>query len=176
MTSAAGNEPLKRMTPEEREAVKDRLAKLEAANGGVLTPDSVVADAKRKDSPLHRFFTWDIKAAAAAYWVQQARTLITSVRIERRTDTTVISSVYYVRDPNAPSEKQGYVSVKTLQTDEEMARVALIQEFARVGDLLRRARELAAVLEQEDRVDALVRQVFQFRNDLLSGGAASPPQ
>ena len=164
-----------RMTSEERKAIKERLAMLEAANGGILTPDAVVADAKRKDSPLHGCFEWDTKKAAAAYWLQQARELITSIRVEMRTDTTVVSSVYYVRDPNAPSDKQGYVSVKTLKTDEEQARDALIQEFSRVAGMLRRARELAVMLDAAGRVDSLINDVVQIRTD-LRGGASAPPQ
>ena len=55
------------MTPEQREAVKKRLIEIEEANGGRLTPDAVVRDAKRKDSPLHSCFEWDVKKAAAAH-------------------------------------------------------------------------------------------------------------
>lgn len=163
------------MSSETKALIKKRLAEIEESNGGVLTPDAVVADARRKDSPLHDFFEWDAKKAAHAYWVIQARELITSIRIEVRTETKVVSSVYYVRDPNAESDKQGYVSVKTLKTDEEMARAALIQAFSRVADLLRSARDLAAVLEVEDRVDQFVDQIVSFRRD-IRGGEASPPQ
>lgn len=173
MTTSAPKPP--KMSSEERAIIKARLAEIEEANGGVLTPDAVVADAKRKDSPLHSQFEWDTKKAAQAYWVIQARQLITSIRVEVRTETKVVSSVYYVRDPNAESDKQGYVSVKTLKTDEEMARDALIQAFSRVADLLRSARDLAAVLEVEDRVDKLVDDIVIFRRD-IRGGEASPPQ
>jgi hypothetical protein len=166
----------KRMTSEERRAIKERLAVLEAANGGVLTPDAVVADARKKDSPLHACFEWDTKKAAAAYWVQQARELITSIRVEMRTDTTVVSSVYYVRDPGSASDKQGYVSIKTLRTDEELSRDALIQEFSRVADMLKRARELAVMLDATERIDALIEQVVSFRTDLRGGASAPPPQ
>lgn len=162
-----------KMSSEDRALIKARLAEIEEANGGVLTPDAVVADARRKDSPLHSCFQWDTKKAAQAYWVIQARELITSIRVEVRTETKVVSSVYYVRDPNAKSDKQGYVSVKTLKTDEEMARDALIQAFSRVADLLRSARDLAAVLEVEDRVDKLVDDIVIFRRDIRGGEAAA---
>lgn len=165
----------KRMSSDRRAEIKARLAQIEEANAGVLTPDAVVADARRKDSPLHSCFEWDTKKAAQAYWVIQARELITSIRVEVRTETKVVSAVYYVRDPNAESDKQGYVSVKTLKTDEAMARDALIQAFSRVADLLRSARDLAAVLGVDDRVDQFVNEIVSFRRD-IRGGEASPPQ
>ena len=48
---------------------------------GSLTPEAVVKDARKKDSPLHPFFEWDNEAAAAAHRIEQARYLIRSVDI-----------------------------------------------------------------------------------------------
>jgi hypothetical protein len=155
------------MTSEQREAIKARLAEIENANGGRLTPDMVVKDAKRKDSPLHACFTWDVKAAAAAYWVQQARDLITSVRVVVKTETTSVSSVYYVRDPAARSDQQGYVSVQTLRTDVELAREALVGEFSRVADMLRRAREIAVVLDAQQDIETLLQGVVGLRQRFI---------
>lgn len=162
------------MTAEQRQAIKDRLAQIEARNGGRLTPDMVVQDAKRKDSPLHACFEWDVKKAAAAYWLDQARELITSVRVVVRTEHTNVSSVFYVRDPSAGKE-QGYVSVTTLRTDKEMAREALVSEFSRVADMLRRAREVAAVLECQGDVEDLLKSVIGLRQR-FSQELSSAPQ
>src|SRR4249919_3354546 len=81
------------LTAEQREAIKTRLAEIEDDHGGRLTPDAVVKDARSKSSPLHAHFTWDVKEAAAAHWLTQARELITSVRVVIKTDTTSIRSV-----------------------------------------------------------------------------------
>lgn len=154
------------MSTETREAVRARLALLASRNGGRLTPEAVVEDAKAKDSPLHSHFTWDVRKAAQAYWVEQARTLITSVRIEIRTDTTSITAVAYVRDPTA-GKSQGYVAVERLRTDRDLARDALSTEFSRVGDMLRRARELAAALDVQDDVDDLIERVVGVRKKVM---------
>jgi hypothetical protein len=152
---------------ETRDSVRIRLEHLAAANGGRLTPEAVVADAKCKDSPLHGHFTWDIKKAAYAHWIEQARTLITSVRIEMRTDTTVVSAVAYIRDPAAAGKQQGYVSVEQLRTDKDLARDALVSEFGRVADMLRRARELATALDVEKEVDELLNDVVGLRQRVM---------
>ena len=155
------------MSAETREAVRRRLEQIAAANGGRLTPEQVVEDAKRKDSPLHAHFTWDVRKAAHAHWIDRARELIRSVRVEIRTDTTVIQAVAYVRDPQAGGNEQGYVAVERLRTDKDLARDALITEFARVGDNLRRARELAAALDVADEVDNLIEQVVGLRRRVM---------
>lgn len=160
------------MTPEQREAVKKRLIEIEEANGGRLTPDAVVRDAKRKDSPLHACFEWDTKKAAAAYWIEQARTLITSIRVVVKTEHKNVSVVFYTRDPSCKSSEQGYVNVTRVRTDADMAREVLIAEFGRVADMLRRARELALVLDAQPQVDALLENVVGlrqvFRDQLLA--------
>ena len=163
----------KAMTPEQREAVRQRLVQIEQANGGRLTPDDVVKDAKKPSSPLHEHFEWDVKKAAAQYWIEQARTLITSVRIVTRTETTNISSVFYVRDPSAASDEQGYVSVSKLRTDTDLAHEAIVAEFSRVAALLRRARELAIVLNATEEIDDLLGQVIGLRERFVGRGSAA---
>lgn len=155
------------LTSEKRDAVKAALDEIEKANFGRLTPDAVVEAAKRKDSPLHEFFEWDVKKAANEYWTQQARDLITSVRVVIVTETRRISSVAYVRDPAAASDEQGYVSVSKLRADPDLARTAIVAEFARVASLLERARALAIVLEAEDRVQGLIDEVTGVRRAFI---------
>lgn len=154
------------MEIKDSKAVAERLAELEKAGGGVLTPDAVVADAKNKSSPLHAYFTWDVKKAAHAHWLDQARSLIRSVRYEHRTETRVIKAVAYVRDPAAEREEQGYIHVQRLRSDLDLSREAVAHEFARAAAALTRARELAVVLGIEGEVDALIEGVNALRQPL----------
>ena len=121
----------------------------------------------KKSSPLHQFFTWDVKKAAAAYWIEEARSLITAVQITITTETTNIVSVAYVRDPSVKPNQQGYIAVETLRTDEEMARAALVNEFSRVADMLRRAREIAVALNAQGDVEALLQSVVGLRQRFM---------
>lgn len=160
------------ITKAKREAVAKRLAEIEAANDGRLTPDAVVADARRKDSPLHDLFEWDVRKAAHAHWLDRAREIIASVVVKITTDTKVVKSVAYVRDPDCGPGEQGYVSVEKLRTNEDRAREALANEFSRVADLLRRARELAAALDMSDDVERLVTGVVDLRRRVLDAPTA----
>jgi hypothetical protein len=152
---------------EKREAIRIRLGELELANGGRLTPAAVVADAKDPDSPLHDCFEWDTEKAAMSFWIIQAREIITSIKVVQRTETVSVRAVYYVRDPSAGDGEQGYVSVPTLRTDADMAREALVSEFSRVADMLRRARELAAALDAQGDVEDLLVRVVGLRQRFM---------
>jgi hypothetical protein len=161
------------MTGEKREQIRARLAEIERANGGRLTPAAVVDDARKQSSPLHDQFEWDKTKAAYAHLIRQARELITSVVVIHRTETRTIKSVFYHRDPNASGNEQGYVSIPTLRSDEDSARAALVDAFSAVGDMLRRARELAVVLEMENEVEALLDSVMELRRRVSEQPAAT---
>ncbi len=60
--------------------VGDRLDAIGQANGGNLRAEDVVEDARSPASPLHPCFTWDVAEAAHQHWLDQARSLIRSVR------------------------------------------------------------------------------------------------
>jgi hypothetical protein len=149
---------------EERELIRERLAQIENANAGLLTPHAVVADAKKKDSPLHKYFEWDLRKAAAEHWLDQARQLIKTVRVEITVDHRTVKSVLYVRAPELPSDDAGYRSVEKLRADPDAARLALVAEFSRVAALLERARAIAIVLGAGDDVQSLIDGALDLRN------------
>lgn len=143
--------------------VRARINELAARKGGRIRPDDVVEDAKDTDSPLHQCFNWDVDKAAFAHWMDRARELIRAVRVNFTTDTTVVNSVAYVRDPSLAEDEQGYISVATLRTDEDLAREAAVYEFSRAAGALRRAREVATVLGLQVEVDKLITRVERVK-------------
>jgi len=159
-----------RMTTEKREAVMRRLLELENPDTGRVTPEAVVADAKRKDSPLHDLFEWDLKKAAHQHWIDRAREILT-MRVTITTENTSVSVCGYIRDPAAGPREQGYVSIHRLRSDTDGSREALVAEFQRIRDLLNRARELAAAFELSDEVSDLVVRVAGLRDRVMQ-----PPQ
>jgi len=157
----------------DREAIRKRLAELYTAGGGRLTPAAVVADAAKRNSPLHDYFEWDDKKAAHAHRIDQARALIVSVRVSYHTPTRTVVSVAYVHDPNAELGEQGYRALDQIRTDEDEARALLVQEFGRVAALLERAREIAAALDATEEIDALLRSVVGMRERHMQPPAAT---
>ena len=143
--------------------IRDRLASLEQAHGR-LTPSVVVTDAKKKTSPLHCLFVWDMKTAAERYWLDRAREIIQNVKlVASQTETVVIDAPHYVRDPLAGPSEQGYVSIDVLRGDPQLARASLRIEFERVIGALARARSIAVALGLQGEVEDLLVHVIRVR-------------
>lgn len=143
---------------------------------GRLTPDRVLEDARRADSPLHGLFEWDVEKAAARYWLDRSREIIRHVKVVIHTETTIIKVPRYVRDPDLVAGDQGYVSLRSLRDDPLLARRALREEFERLTGYLRRARGLAVAVDLTDEVDELLARVLGLRSlleDITEETAAS---
>lgn len=149
----------------DRELVAQKLAEI-AETYGKLTPDLVVREAKDPDSILHGLFEWDDAEAGHQHRLFQARQIITSVRVVITTENKKISTVYYVRDPEADANEQGYVSIDKLKTDKDLARESIVMEFSRATAYLQRAKNHAQALELEDEIEALIDGVESLRERL----------
>jgi hypothetical protein len=155
------------MSAVNREEIKQALQAIFDAHGGRATAAQVVEAAADPDSPLHPCFDWDDESAARSYRIEQARSLIRSVRVNVKTETTQVKTVAYVRDPCVPHGEQGYIATAVARTDEDLKREILVSEFSRAGSALRRARNIAASFDLEDEVDAIVTRV-QALEDAVS--------
>lgn len=147
--------------------VAKALKAIEDANGR-LTAEAVVKAAEPDDHPLHDKFEWDDSIAGPRYRLMQARRLIKSVAIEVKTETIVMRSVAYMRDPAQYSNRQGYRNIHQIAADQNDAHSALAEEFARVAAHMRRVRDAAAMLGLGDQVSALLDQVTLLRDQVLA--------
>ena len=139
----------------------ERLTALADRNDGQLTPEAVVEDARRKNSPLHDHFCWDDKQAAAEHRLQQARHLLNCLVVryvdEKEEDASPIVRAFYhipMGDSDDESDEVGgvYVESKRVFADEMLRqrvlhkakqeldawrrRYADLQEFARIFDAI----------------------------------------
>src|SRR5690606_23964207 len=57
------------------------LERIRSKHNGVLRPKDVLAAARNSRNPLHSQFCWDDSVAAEKYRLQQAQTLIISVKV-----------------------------------------------------------------------------------------------
>lgn len=83
-------------------------------NGGEITPEIVLDEAKRKSSPLHGYFCWDNNKAAQEYRLIQAASLIRRIKVTYQTgeETSVRVRAYINVNPTKREE----------ETPEEQAR------------------------------------------------------
>lgn len=154
------------MIIKEKELVAEKLAELAKKNGGRLTPNVVLEEAKDRDSVLHNLFEWDDTLAAHQHRIYQARQIITSVRVVITTENRRISTVYYVRDPEAEPTEQGYVSIDRLKTDKDLAKESIVMEFSRASSYLQRAKAHAQALNMNDEIDELIEDINEFKRRL----------
>lgn len=138
-----------------KQSVNEYLIALHQQHG-TLTPELVVEDARRKDSPLHDLFEWDKGKAAQAHWQDVARALIRNVRVVVVNEGRSIKAPYFVRDPALPHHQQGYTSVIKLRSDADLARDAVADECSRAAAAFRRAQEVAAAVGVESDVRDLL--------------------
>ena len=138
-----------------RKDINAEISRIYQENNGI-TPSLLVEKAKSPDSILHHLFEWDDQKAGHAYRLDQARQIITSVKINIINETKMISAVSYVRDPRLPSDQQGYVSIETLKTDKDLARESIQLEFARAYAHLHKAKIHAEILGMQDQVSTLI--------------------
>jgi hypothetical protein len=144
--------------------VKAHLAALEVA--GRLTPEAVVEDAKREDSPLHGFFKWDLQTAAEIYWLDRARQLIRAVKVVIVRNDYSFKAPFYVPDPARAHKEQGYTSLVTLKQDPVAARESLLQECERAAASLKRAQKIAMALGLEAEIDDILARLSGFTHHI----------
>lgn len=142
-----------------RPSINDYLIGLHRKHA-TLTPEIVVEDAKRPESPLHPLFEWDVGKAATAHWYEVARHLIRNVRVTVVNETRTLRAPFFVRDPRLPNSQQGYTTIDTVRTDADMARDAVAEECSRAAAAFRRAVDVAAAVGVESDVRLLMEQTL----------------
>ncbi len=113
-----------------------------------LRPKDIVEAAKDPDSPLHRYFTWDVLEAAEKHWLTEARKLVQAVSIRIVTqeglsaNVRTIVSVKMASPDNVTGEAPTYLSRRdALRRKDTRARIAakavaeLNQWVLRYGDI-----------------------------------------
>lgn len=144
--------------------IEDRINAIAARDGGHLTPDAVIEDARDPASPLHSQFNWDKDLAAYEHWRETARRIIRSVRVVVHTERKLMHTVAYVRDPASASTAQGYIAIAKLRTDRERAAQAIAYEMSRAHAAMRRAREVSDALELLPDVDEIIDRIQAVRD------------
>jgi len=72
--------------PNKKAVATKQVIALAEKNGGTITPEVILDEARKKSSPLHCFFCWDNTAAAEEYRKIQAAALIRRIKVTIHTD------------------------------------------------------------------------------------------
>ena len=141
-----------------RALVENSIRALENENGR-LTPEGVLGSARDPGSPIHGEFEWDDAKAGHAHRLDQARSLIRSVKIVITFKKSTIAAPYYVRDPEVPKNEQGYVALDQIQKEPDNAIAMVNYEFSQAHSHLTRAEEIAEALGMRAEVSKATKAV-----------------
>ena len=142
--------------------IGNELDTIASANKGRLQPADVVTSARRRTSPLHPYFEWSDKVAAEHYRLDQARTLIRSVRIVAVEDEPPRHAFHSITD----REGTAYRTVGEILRNADLQRLLERQAQRELLAFERRFRELSDVCE-------LVREARERLEERIR--TASPP-
>ena len=138
---------------------KEELNRLHLKYGGRLTAQDIVNEAKKKDSPLHDYFDWDVKQAAQKYWLSQARSLVRVVKVT------------YLNDPSPQQPKRAVVTVVRDDGSRSYSGIlsALSTERSRMALI---AREIRTIKGCKDRLKAYSEmiQLIPLLNEAVEQG------
>jgi hypothetical protein len=119
-------------------------------NGKKPSPDQLIAEAKKKRSPIHGLFEWDEKRAAERHWQGKARYYLRAIQIvEVRIDTRQVVRgpvrafvpVQIEKDGRIPEEN--YVPVQRLSEKPENIDAVLRRAKADVQSVIARYKRYA---------------------------------
>ena len=135
-------------------AAQDVGLELEAirTRHGSLTPQSVVKEARREESPLHSCFTWNNDEASEQYRLHEARRLIVSIRIVNGPASPVVPVYVSITTPEKSRE---YRPTTEVMSDEKI-KERFMDELRRFIETLERKykglRDLDDLLERMKQV------------------------
>lgn len=135
--------------------VRARIEEL-LENGAELTTEAILAEARKKDSPLHDEFEWDAKKAHQIYLMDKARALIREYWIEINNGNELVKirgavSLPTPEDYDGP--RRAYYSTRKALSDTEMRQKVLDQALRELSAFRRKystLNELASVFAAID--------------------------
>jgi len=134
--------------------IGEKIEEIRLKAGGYLRPEKIVAEARRRSSPLHGCFEWDDSKAAEAHRLDTARYIlrVIVVRIESA-DPPVETRAFVVVDQK--DEAQSFTSIEFAMSRPEHREQILARAKAELDQWRKRYQdlnELSAVFEAIDAV------------------------
>jgi len=128
----------------EAQVVGEKLHELAEQNGGELETKSVLAEAKKRTSILHKYFEWSDTKAAHEYRMHQARHLI-AVVVELRWDKGVEEEQKSFFSVSKDRPSPVYITVDTVVQNKDYID-GLFEEFEQhiqyLGNTMKQLRKL----------------------------------
>lgn len=134
--------------------VREELNRI-AKRDGILTQEAVVAEAKKKNNPLHSEFEWDDTKAGAEYRLLQAAQMIRAhvTMVDNGESKAPIRT--FVSLSSDRTSGGGYRPMTEVMASEEMKRILLAdaeRDFKALHNKYRTLAELSSVWQEVEKV------------------------
>lgn len=110
------------------------LNELAVTHGGRITPRIVVDAARPADSPMHNVFEWDDPRAAELYREDQARHVLSSIRIlqrdEGKAQTTILHAFVNLTEQIGDEKERAYVPLARVLSHDDLLNQAVNNALA----------------------------------------------
>jgi hypothetical protein len=140
----------------------ERIAEIEAANDGHLTPSCVVDDSRPEEAPLHPCFEWDDEVAAEKYRVEEARRLIRNVYIEVENEEGRETPVLHHVHVTLPDVGPCYVTTARAMSEDDLREQVVsdaLNAFEALGRRYQHIQEIEPILTAVERIRAKRKKV-----------------
>jgi|SRR5580700_942057 hypothetical protein len=131
------------------QVIGETLEEIRQRNNGVLKAEVVLEEASAEDHALHNGFTWDDSAAAHKHRLNEARRLITSVRVVNGTTQKPIRAFINVR---TAEHGRCYTDSIEAMSDDELRTRIMVEARQMIESLERRYSHLVEVGDILDRL------------------------
>jgi hypothetical protein len=126
-----------KLSEQEAQLYGERIDAIVQQNGGSVSREDVLDDARNLDSPLHPAFEWDDPVAAEQWRLEQARYLLRSINVvieKPDGETTETRAFVHVNIETEDVTEQGpaFVTVQRALGDDELRRQLILEALARI--------------------------------------------
>lgn len=131
--------------------IGERIEIIKTKNGGFVSAEMLVKEAKKKTSPLHGCFTWDDKKAGTLRRLDEARYLLRTITVEVETDDEPVITRAFVSVTDDPI----YTTIESAMADVDMRESLLDQakrELKSFKVKYAQLKELAVIFEAIDSI------------------------
>lgn len=146
--------------PKDAQIIGRELVALKKNHAEGLTNKVVLDAARPKNAPMHGYFTWDDRAAAESYRLQQAHYLLSNLKVVylnedtgKEYDVRAFWNVRRAEDEGEGEIGRTFVPIVEVMTDSELRKAAIARFLAEIASLRDRYaiyQELADVFKAID--------------------------
>lgn len=149
-------------------AVAEELRRLEKkSRDGILRPTFVFKNARDPQSPIHRYFTWNVEEAARKRNLDEARKLINYYKFKITVENCEVKIPVYVHHHVRLRGVEGYENIETIKKGPESDKKSLLlYDIKQIESAILQARAMAIYLGLEKYVNDLLRSICTFQKKL----------